>query len=849
MATKQVREIIIHVDTKGSQGIKNIADNMAKMNKSIKDGTSVLQRFEKAWMAVAGLSFAGIGISSITNAMDAYQKLSDRIKVFEGSQEKANATMLNLAGVADRTRTSINDIATVYSRLALSLNESGLKSESLLFVTEQLQNSFRLSGSTTAEATAATIQLSQGLASGTLRGQELRSVLEANALIGQMLSEALGKPRAELMKLAEAGKITSRVFLDALSRGATKINQDVSKLGITFQEAADRGINKFTIAMGELNKSLGLSLMFDKAIQALVNNLSALAAVAAGLAVSSLPLLTKQLASLAPYFITPLSAIGALTASIAALVSLVTFSILEPDLFNKIGLQLRQGFIIAFADLSYLIWDVVKGFSLVASFGRGDFLTDLADKGRQSALGLKEEALKDIKEIEDAYNKIKAGEEAVKNIGVKTFEQQLADFKKALEKLQGKENSIFKFKDAVKLLNQEFLKTGDVSKYNTELRKLQIADLDNDFKNNGITLDEYNKRLKEINFGKPRKSLDEFRLDLSKLNADLKSKKITLGQYADALEGANLDKLNRDMKNGRANAIDTLEAMNAHKINEWRRSLYEGNVTLKEFRTGTQAEALDLLNKKFEAGKIDVYEYHKQVTEISDKFSTKSTLFTGINDYITSVGTISQNIAGAITNTFKALEDSFMDFIKTGKFNFEDFTQSVLDDLNRIIVRSLIIRPLAQGLLSYLPVNDMSGGSTGYSQDYLNGNTGGYAKGGAFDGGVQFFAQGGVVNGRTSFDLAGGRKGIMGEAGPEAIVPLARNKNGDLGVVSAGGSSNVTVNIINNGDSNVEQTERQGAGGERILDVIITQKVKEGLASGLFDRQMSQNYGIRRRGI
>ncbi len=89
------------------------------------------------------------------------------------------------------------------------------------------------------------------------------------------------------------------------------------------------------------------------------------------------------------------------------------------------------------------------------------------------------------------------------------------------------------------------------------------------------------------------------------------------------------------------------------------------------------------------------------------------------------------------------------------------------------------------------PISDaLAGGLTG-----LFG--GAFADGGAFSSGrVRAFAQGGIVSGPTTFPMRGGTTGLMGEAGPEAIVPLARGADGRLGVRSAGGGAvNVTMNI------------------------------------------------------
>tara|TARA_R110002110_G_scaffold178061_3_gene382863 strand:+ start:101 stop:1051 length:951 start_codon:yes stop_codon:yes gene_type:complete len=87
------------------------------------------------------------------------------------------------------------------------------------------------------------------------------------------------------------------------------------------------------------------------------------------------------------------------------------------------------------------------------------------------------------------------------------------------------------------------------------------------------------------------------------------------------------------------------------------------------------------------------------------------------------------------------------------------------------------------------------------------------ADGGAWSGGVQRFARGGVVSSATSFGLAGGRTGVMGEAGPEAIMPLKRLASGKLGVQAQGGGSTIndnrTINIQVRDDASFRRTLRQ----------------------------------------
>lgn len=88
-----------------------------------------------------------------------------------------------------------------------------------------------------------------------------------------------------------------------------------------------------------------------------------------------------------------------------------------------------------------------------------------------------------------------------------------------------------------------------------------------------------------------------------------------------------------------------------------------------------------------------------------------------------------------------------------------------------------------------------------------------FASGGAFTSGrVRAFAKGGVVNGPTTFPMRGGA-GLMGEAGPEAIMPLTRGPNGDLGVKmeGGGGGQQITVNISTPDAESFQRSQSQVA--------------------------------------
>lgn len=117
------------------------------------------------------------------------------------------------------------------------------------------------------------------------------------------------------------------------------------------------------------------------------------------------------------------------------------------------------------------------------------------------------------------------------------------------------------------------------------------------------------------------------------------------------------------------------------------------------------------------------------------------------------------------------------------------------------------------------------------------------AKGNAFSGGrVTAFARGGVVNKPTIFPMANGM-GLMGEAGPEAILPLKRGATGRLGVDASGaGGGGTVVNVIDNAGVDKRTERRRGPDGRAIVEIVL-ERVKEDYATGGFDSVNRTRYG------
>lgn len=213
-----------------------------------------------------------------------------------------------------------------------------------------------------------------------------------------------------------------------------------------------------------------------------------------------------------------------------------------------------------------------------------------------------------------------------------------------------------------------------------------------------------------------------------------------------------------------------------------------------------------------------------------------------------------------VNDMYNGLQDVWVEFARTGKLSFSSLIDTMLTDLARLEYKMVM-----SGLLN--SIGGGSGASTGTSSLFANiagfvgrlfggglaDTTGGTlynAMGNAFnDNGVARFANGGsfsnsVVTRPTSFRYGGGRRGEMGEAGPEAVMPLTRTSDGRLGVSSAnqnGGGVNVTIVDQRTNAPQVEQrTDNSGN-----LRFLIRDEVNRTIGSGDADKSLGGRMGAR----
>ena len=160
------------------------------------------------------------------------------------------------------------------------------------------------------------------------------------------------------------------------------------------------------------------------------------------------------------------------------------------------------------------------------------------------------------------------------------------------------------------------------------------------------------------------------------------------------------------------------------------------------------------------------------------------------------------------SETVGALRD-IVNGTKTASQAFRDMAINIIQQIMNILIWQPLIESLTNSISGAISGSISGGGSTGN----ILGSIFGFQKGGAFSAGnIVPFAYGGVVNSPTMFGMSGGRTGLMGEAGPEAIMPLKRGPNGKLGVEGGGNVTvNQTFNFAANGDESVKKIIAEAA--------------------------------------
>jgi tape measure domain-containing protein len=215
----------------------------------------------RAVKALKGLAAAYVGLEGLRGFVriaDQAATLNARLRLATKSQEDFNKAQRETFNIAQRTRTGIEATVDLYARLERSTRELNVNQDTILALTETINQAAQIGGGGPS-AEAALFQLSQGLASGTLRGEELNSVLEQAPRLAQAIADGLGVPIGKLRELAKEGQLTSAAIARALLNSRDQIAQEFNQLPRTVGGALTQLSNSISRIIDRVNRETGLT--------------------------------------------------------------------------------------------------------------------------------------------------------------------------------------------------------------------------------------------------------------------------------------------------------------------------------------------------------------------------------------------------------------------------------------------------------------------------------------------------------------------------------------------------------------------------------------------------------------
>ncbi|MGE0935451.1 tape measure protein [Yersinia enterocolitica] len=247
-----------------------------------------VDRAEKSMFSlskVAGALTTALSVQQVASYAEAWTVLNNKLVNSIKTGETLADVNQRVFDIAQESRSSLDGIATLYSRMERAMRDAGVSGKELGQITTTISKAMTISGATAAESEGALVQLSQALASGVLRGQEFNSMSEQAPALMKGLSDSLGVTVGQLRAMAAEGKLTTDVVVNGLLKQSDAIAKEFGNTVLTMGQAftvASNNITKFVGESSSVNTTLNV---FNSSVISLSENLEAMGVVVAGAAV------------------------------------------------------------------------------------------------------------------------------------------------------------------------------------------------------------------------------------------------------------------------------------------------------------------------------------------------------------------------------------------------------------------------------------------------------------------------------------------------------------------------------------------------------------------------------------
>lgn len=291
----QESRLIITIDSRNAErNARNLGNELDSIEKKGEFASKSMDSLSVATRALAGHMAGLVTVGAAISKMDEYTGLQNRLKLVTTNQVELNKATEDTFRIAQKTYSTWNSVLQVYQRFSDNAKTLNLNMDETARLTETVSKAVAISGASAEAADAALVQFGQALASGTLRGEELNSVMEQTPALAKAIAQGMGITVGQLRSVAAEGKITSKEIVKALKNVQDDVDALFAKTDITIGQSLTLLNNEITKFVGESGKGSGAAHVLADSIQLLASNLKL---ISDGALVLGIGLVTKAIAT------------------------------------------------------------------------------------------------------------------------------------------------------------------------------------------------------------------------------------------------------------------------------------------------------------------------------------------------------------------------------------------------------------------------------------------------------------------------------------------------------------------------------------------------------------------------
>ncbi|WP_185230169.1 tape measure protein [Acinetobacter nosocomialis] len=273
----QESRLVIAIDAKNAErNARNLGNELDSIERKGDFATKSMDGLSVATRQLAGYMAGLVTVSAAISKMDTYTGLQNRLKLVTNNQVELNKATEDTFRIAQKTYSAWDSVLQVYQRFSDNAKTLNLTMDDTARLTETVSKAVAISGASAQAADAALVQFGQALASGTLRGEELNSVMEQTPALAKAIAQGMGITVGELRTVAAEGKITSQEIVKALKNVQADVDALFAKTDITISQSLTLLNNEITKFVGESGKGSGAAEVLSGSIKTLAGNLDVL---------------------------------------------------------------------------------------------------------------------------------------------------------------------------------------------------------------------------------------------------------------------------------------------------------------------------------------------------------------------------------------------------------------------------------------------------------------------------------------------------------------------------------------------------------------------------------------------